>query len=65
MGKILHAEIWESGVPPHGYFNGYHETRNYVKRVMRYYNRLCYFSDIVGKVKSMLLFSIYIGTTHK
>ena len=47
--KTLHSEIWESGVPPHGYFRGYKETRNYVHRVMRYYNRLCYFSEIVGK----------------
>lgn len=55
--KELHAEIWEAGVPPHGYFRGYKETRQYVKRVMRYYERLCYFSKIVGKVKSTLLFS--------
>ena len=52
--KILHAEIWKSGVPPHGYFRGYNETRQYVKRVMRYYDRLCYFSDIVRRVKSPL-----------
>ena len=51
--KVLHGEVWESGVPPHGYFRGYKETRNYVHRVMRYYNRLCYFSDIVSKVRSI------------
>ena len=50
--RELHAEVWESGRPPHGYFNGYGETRNYVERVMRYYDRLCRFSAIAGKVKS-------------
>ncbi len=49
--KELHNEVWEAGVPPHGYFRGYQETRQYVKRVMRYYDRLCYFSDIVKWVK--------------
>ena len=52
--KELHAEIWEAGAPPHGYFRGYQETRQYVKRVMGYYERLCYFSKIVGKVKSFV-----------
>lgn len=52
--KELHAEVWEAGVPPHGYFRGYKETRQYVDRVMRYYERLCYFSDIVGKMKSFV-----------
>lgn len=52
--KKLHIEIWEAGVPPHGYFRGYNETRHYVKRVMRYYDRLCYFSGIVRRVKSPL-----------
>ena len=47
----LHSEVWEAGVPPHGYFRGYQETRQYVKRVMRYYDRLCYFSDIVKWAK--------------
>ena len=50
----LHAEIWESNVPPHGYFRGYKETREYVKRVMLYYARLCHFSQILGKVKSFV-----------
>ena len=54
MDKKLHAEVWESGVPPHGYFKGFKETRHYVKRVMKYYERLCYFSKIVVKVKSVL-----------
>ncbi len=52
--KELHAEIWKSGVPPHGYFRGYKETRQYVKRVMAYYERLCYFSDIVRWAKSFV-----------
>ncbi|MDE0485207.1 MAG: transglycosylase SLT domain-containing protein [Candidatus Poribacteria bacterium] len=52
--KKLHAEIWKSGVPPHGYFRGYQETRQYVKKVMGYYDRLCYFSDIVRRVKSVV-----------
>ncbi|RKU10453.1 hypothetical protein C6501_13950 [Candidatus Poribacteria bacterium] len=47
----LHSEVWEAGVPPHGYFRGYQETRQYVKRVMRYYERLCYFSGIVKWAK--------------
>ena len=55
--QTLHAEIWEAGVPPHGYFRGYPETRQYVDRVMRYYERLCYFSRIVGKVKSFVRLS--------
>lgn len=52
--KELHRGIWESGVPPHGYFRGYNETRQYVYRVMRYYDRLCYYSGIVSKVKSFV-----------
>lgn len=49
----LHTEIWGSRKPPHGYFNGYRETLNYVDRVMRYYDRLCHFSKILSKVKSL------------
>ena len=52
--KALHSEVWESGVPPHGYFRGYNETRQYVKRVMKYYDRLCYFSGILEKVKAFV-----------
>lgn len=52
--KVLHSQVWESGVPPHGYFRGYNETRQYVKRVMKYYDRLCYFSGILEKVKSFV-----------
>ncbi len=52
--KELHKEVWGFAKPPHGYFNGYNETRNYVKRVMRYYDRLCFYSGIVRSVKSFL-----------
>ena len=52
--KELHSKVWEAGVPPHGYFRGYQETRQYVKRVMAYYDRLCYFSGIVRRAKSFL-----------
>lgn len=54
--KQLHAEIWDNSVPPHGYFRGYTETLEYVDRVMRYYERLCYYSKIIGKVKSTVSF---------
>lgn len=52
--KKLHVKVWESGVPPHGYFNGYIETQQYVKRVMKYYERLCFYSKIVWQVKSFV-----------
>ena len=52
--RELHAEVWESGKPPHGYFNGFGETLNYVDKVMRYYDRLCSFSEILRKVKSIV-----------
>lgn len=54
MDEKLHAEIWESGIPPHGYLRGYKETREYVKRVMKYYDRLCNLSDILWSVKSFI-----------
>lgn len=53
--KELHKEVWGLAKPPHGHFNGYPETRNYVKRVMWYYERLRFYSDIMRKVK--LIFS--------
>jgi len=52
--KELHVDVWESGVPPHGYFSGYKETRQYVKQVMKYYDRLCTYSKIVHKMKVVL-----------
>ena len=36
----MHREVWESGVPPHGHFEGSNETLYYVKRVMHYYDRI-------------------------
>ena len=36
----MHREVWESGVPPHGYFEGANRTRAYVARVMHYYGRI-------------------------
>lgn len=52
--KDLHRNVWESGVPPHGYFNGYPETLDYVDKVMRYYGRLCHYSDIVHRMRSFV-----------
>ena len=53
--KALHSKVWKSGLPSHGYFSGYRETQQYVYRVMMYYNRLCYYSDIVHRVKSFVI----------
>ena len=36
----IHKEVWESGEPPHGYFEGSNETLYFVKRVMHYYDRI-------------------------
>ena len=52
--KVLHSQVWESGTPPHGYFRGYNETLNYVKQVLGYYERLCYFSGIIDRAKSFV-----------
>ena len=43
----IHREVWESGVPPHGYFDGFNETLNYVDRVMHYYGRICFYGDVL------------------
>jgi membrane-bound lytic murein transglycosylase F len=32
-----HLEVWPSGIPPHGYFNGSDETVGYVKSIMGFY----------------------------
>ncbi len=42
-----HQQVWESGVPPHGYFDGFNETLNYVDRVMHYYGRICFYGDVL------------------
>ncbi len=47
--KVLHSNVWEAGVPPHGYFQGYPETLDYVDRVIRYYQRLCYYSKLIHR----------------
>lgn len=36
----MHKEVWESGEPPHGYFEGSNKTLYYVERVMYYYDRI-------------------------
>ncbi len=43
----IHKEVWESGAPPHGYFNGFNETLNYVDRVMHYYGRICLYGEVL------------------
>ena len=42
----IHKKVWDSEMPPHGYFEGSHETLAYVKRVMHYYGRI----RLYGKV---------------
>jgi membrane-bound lytic murein transglycosylase F len=36
----MHREVWGSGEPPHGYFEGSAETLYFVERVMHYYDRI-------------------------
>ena len=43
----LHREVWDSGKPPHGYFEGSNETIHYVRRVMRYYGRLHFYERLL------------------
>ena len=43
----IHKQVWESGVPPHGYFEGFDETSNYVERVMHYYGRICFYGEVL------------------
>ena len=43
----IHQEVWESGVPPHGYFDGSNETLDYVDRVMHYYGRICFYGELL------------------
>ena len=43
----LHREVWESGKPPHGHFEGFNETLDYVKRVMHYYERICFYDKLL------------------
>ena len=48
--RDLHSKVWRDGIPPHGYFEGFRETQSYVDRVMKYYDRLCYLSDVMKKL---------------
>ena len=43
----IHREVWESGKPPHGYFEGSNETIYYVRRVMRYYARIRFYDGLL------------------
>ncbi|MDE0686001.1 MAG: transglycosylase SLT domain-containing protein [Candidatus Poribacteria bacterium] len=43
----IHKQVWGSEAPPHGYFEGFNETSNYVKRVMHYYGRLCFYGEVL------------------
>ena len=43
----IHKQVWDGGVPPHGYFDGFNETLNYVDRVMHYYSRICFYGDVL------------------
>ena len=44
----IHREVWENGKPPHGYFEGSHETIYYVGRVMRYYARIRFYDGLLS-----------------
>ncbi len=44
----LHRGVWPvKGKPPHGYFLGADETRDYVEKVMRYYERLRFYRGLL------------------
>ena len=43
----IHREVWGSGVPPHGYFEGSDETLDYVARVMHYYGRIRFYRGLL------------------
>ena len=43
----IHKKVWGSEVPPHGYFEGFDETSNYVKRVMYYYGRIRFYGKVL------------------
>ena len=43
----LHKKVWGSEVPPHGYFEGFNETSNHVKRVMYYYGRIRFYGKVL------------------
>ncbi len=44
----LHRRVWpENGKPPHRYFQGANETRDYVEKVMLYYERLRFYRGVL------------------
>ena len=43
----IHKQVWEGEMPPHGYFDGFNETLDYVDRVMHYYGRICFYGDVL------------------
>ena len=43
----IHKKVWGSEAPPHGYFEGFNETLNYVKRVMYYYGRIRFYGKVL------------------
>lgn len=43
----IHREVWASGKPPHGHFDGFNETLYYVERVMHYYERIRFYDKLL------------------
>ena len=43
----IHKQVWGSEEPPHGYFEGFNETLNYVQRVMHYYGRIRFYGKVL------------------
>ena len=43
----IHKKVWGSEEPPHGYFEGFNETSNHVKRVMYYYGRIRFYAAVL------------------
>ena len=43
----IHKKVWGSEEPPHGYFEGFNETSNHVKRVMYYYGRIRFYGAVL------------------
>ena len=43
----IHKKVWGSEEPPHGYFEGFNETLDYVERVMYYYGRIRFYRAVL------------------
>ncbi len=43
----MHREVWGIDMPPHGYFEGFDETLDYVERVMYYYGRIRFYRNVL------------------